>query len=175
LYSVTTLLANSRERRWLLEVSPCLYFDARISLLTRSVTLILKTTDLSSAGYALSVGSGGVAVSGSNILVHVSLTLTGRNTHSLPVLAPNLSGSKLLSKDILSIPSDAPSQQSARLRCRYRRYIYRETRYHICCRLLGHCSDIGFGPAGPDSAIRTSAYLVSPFTSFSIQRCQNEH
>jgi hypothetical protein len=32
--------------------------------LTRPVKLILKTTDLSAAGYALSVGSGGVAVSG---------------------------------------------------------------------------------------------------------------
>ena len=31
--------------------------------LNRSVLLIIKTTDLSAAGYALSVGSGGVAVS----------------------------------------------------------------------------------------------------------------
>lgn len=34
-----------------------------VATLNKSVLLIIKTTDLSAAGYALSVGSGGVAVS----------------------------------------------------------------------------------------------------------------
>lgn len=61
---------NSRVQLWLEEVSHFSRSHRRIALpgeertrLIGPVTLILKTTDLSAAGYALSVGSGGAAVS----------------------------------------------------------------------------------------------------------------
>lgn len=83
--------------------------------LIKSVHLIIKTTDLSSAGYALSTGSGGVAVSDATALLVDMLINAGWYFDPFPLLASPTTRAQLFPKDLLPFSSDARPQHRSHL------------------------------------------------------------
>jgi len=129
--------------------------------LNKSVLLIIKTTDLSAAGYALSVGSGGVAVSEAFTSIVVILTIAGRYIDPLPIFASPTTRPQLFAKGVFPLTFDARHQHRPHLGVRNRRHLSRQARRRLSCCILGDSQDPRLSSAGSDKGGRRTFDLVS--------------
>jgi hypothetical protein len=133
-----------------------------VTRLNNPVKLIIKTTDLSAAGYALSVGSGGVAVSDTFAPLTDMLTNAGRYFDPLPILASLTTRPQLFEKGLFPLTFDARHQHPPHFGFWYRRHLSRKARCGLSGGILGNRQDPRRCSAGSDYQERCTSDLVSP-------------
>jgi hypothetical protein len=132
-----------------------------VARLNKSVLLIIKTTDLSAAGYALSVGSGGVAVSDAFSSLMDMLTVAGRYIDPLPILASPTTRPQLFAKGLFPLTLDAGHQHRPHLGFWYCRHLSRKTRCGISGGILGESQNSRRRSAGSNQGGWRTSDLVS--------------